>query len=269
MDRGRLTDGGLVDNDYLVDLGIEDDPVVLPGLVPGPVDDLHHTFVEGLVHKRRLPASRDTGDNGKEADGELCIDILEVVLPAALDREELLCLPPLLRDIDLLCTDEILAREGFFVLLDLLRVSLSNDMAAVHPGPGSHVDDVLCGPDHVLVVLYHENRVPEIPEGPEGFDQLPVVPLVEPDRGFVEDIEDAHQVRADLGGEPDPLGFPSRKGPGVPGEREISQADFFQKVEPGLDLLDDLDRDLLLLLGQLQVHGRGQHSSRPADRSRR
>jgi hypothetical protein len=150
----------------------------------------------------------------------------------------------LLRDIDLLCTDEILAREGFFVLLDLLRVSLSNDMAAVHPGPGSHVDDVFCGPDHVLIVLYHENRVPEIPEGPEGFDQLPVVPLVEPDRGFVEDIEDAHQVRADLGGEPDPLRLPSRKGPGVPGEREISQADFFQKVEPGLDLLDDLDRDL-------------------------
>ena len=105
---------------------------------------------------------------------------------------------------------------------------------------------MLRGPDHVLVVLDHEHRVPEVAERPEGLDQFPVVALVEPDGGLVEDVQDAHQVRADLGGEPDPLRFPAGERPGIPGEREIPEADFFQEVDPALDLLDDLVGNLLL-----------------------
>ena len=80
---GGLPDRGLVDHDHLVDLGVEDDLLVLPGLLPGLVDDLHHALVEGLVHERRLPAARDTGDDREEADRELRGDIFEVVLRAA------------------------------------------------------------------------------------------------------------------------------------------------------------------------------------------
>ena len=147
---------------------------------------------------------------------------------------------------------EVLAGQGLLVLLDLLRVAFRNHVAAVHPGARAHVDHMLRGPDHVLVVLDHEHRVAEIAEGPEGLDQFPVVALVEPDGGLVEDVQDAHQVRADLGGEPDPLCLPAREGPGVPGEREIPEADFFEEVEPGLDLLDDLVCNLPLLVGQFQ-----------------
>ena len=123
----------------------------------------------------------------------------------------------------------------------------------MQPGTGAHVDDVLRGPDHVLVMLDHEHRVPEIAEGPEGLDQFPVVALVEPDGGFVQHVQDAHQVRADLGGEPDPLGFPAGEGPGIPGEREIPEADFFQEVDPASDLLGDQVGNLRFLGGQPDV----------------
>ena len=240
--------------------------VVLPGLLPGLVDDLHHALVEGLVHEGGLPAARDTGDDREEADRELRGDVLEVVLLAALDRDVLFRGPALSRDVDLLCPREVLAGQGLFVLLDLLRVPFRDNGAAVQPGAGAHVDHVLCGPDHVLVVLDHEHRVPEVAEGPEGLDQFPVVALVEPDGGLVEDVEDAHQVRADLGGEPDPLGFPARERPGVPGEREVPEADLLQEVEPGPDLLDDLVRDLRSPSRSVSGSGTGLRSPRPAGR---
>ena len=36
--------------------------------------------------------------------------------------------------------------------------------------------------------------------------------LMEPDRGLVEDVQDAHEARPDLGGQPDPLGLAARQG---------------------------------------------------------
>ena len=78
---------------------------------------------------------------------------------------------------------------------------------------------------------------PRSRSGLQGLDEPPVVPLVEADGGLVQDVEHARQVGADLGGEPDPLGFAAGEGPGVPGEGEVAQADLLQEPEPGVDLL--------------------------------
>ena len=48
-------------------------------------------------------------------------------------------------------------------------------------------------------------RVADIAEREQGADQLVVVALMQPDRRLVEDVEDAHELAADLGREPDAL----------------------------------------------------------------
>ena len=61
------------------------------------------------------------------------------------------------------------------------------------------------GADRALVVLDDDHRVAEVAQPLERRDQLRVVALVQADRGLVEDVEDADEARADLGGQADPL----------------------------------------------------------------
>ena len=71
--------------------------------------------------------------------------------------------------------------------------------------PGPDVDDPVGRPDRLLVVLDDEHRVAQVAQARERRDELGVVALVEADRRLVEDVQDAHQRRADLGRQPDAL----------------------------------------------------------------
>ncbi len=73
------------------------------------------------------------------------------------------------------------------------------------PRARAHVDEVVGGAHHLLVVLDDEDGVAEILEPLQRPDQLAVVALVQPDRRLVEDVEDADELRADLGREAEPL----------------------------------------------------------------
>ncbi len=81
---------------------------------------------------------------------------------------------------------------------DRVRRPLRHDVPAVVAGPGAHVDEPVGRAHHLLVVLDDEHGVAQIAEPLERADQLAVVALVEPDRGLVEDVEDADQLGADL-----------------------------------------------------------------------
>ena len=59
---------------------------------------------------------------------------------------------------------------------------------------------------------------------------------MEADGGFVEDVEDAAQARADLGGEADALAFAAGERGGGAVEREVVEADGVEEFEA----LDDL-----------------------------
>jgi hypothetical protein len=131
-------------------------------------------------------------------------------------------------------------------------VALGDDVAAVLARPRADVDDVVGDPDGVLVVLDHDEGVAQVPQPDQGLDEPLVVPLVEPDRGLVEDVEHPYQPRADLGGEPDPLGLPPGQGGRRPGEGEVVEADVEQEADPGPDLLQHPLGDLRLPLGELE-----------------
>ena len=126
------------------------------------------------------------------------------------------------------------------------------------PGTGADVDDPVGVPDGVFVVLDDDQGVAEVLEPDQGLDQPVVVALVQPDRRLVEDVEHAHQARADLGRQPDPLRLAAGQRAGRPVEREVVEADVEQEVEPLLDLLEHPLGDLSLA----GASGRGRAGSR-------
>src|SRR4029453_3960778 len=70
---------------------------------------------------------------------------------------------------------------------------------------------------------------------------------------LVEDVEDSHQLRADLRREPDALRLPSRKGRRAAGEVEVSDAHVREEMQAVLDLLEYLSGDLRFARGELEV----------------
>ncbi len=102
-------------------------------------------------------------------------------------------------------TGQVIAGDRSRLVEYVLELALGDDHAAVLAGPGTDVDDVIGYPNRFFVMLDHDERVADIAEAHQCFDQLLVVPLMEADRGLVENVEDADQARPDLGGEPDPL----------------------------------------------------------------
>src|SRR5207302_777524 len=80
-----------------------------------------------------------------------------------------------------------------------------DDLAPVLAGCRTDVDHVVGGADGLLVVLDDDQSVAEVAQAEQRVDQAPVVPLVESDRRLVQDVEHAHELRPDLGREPDAL----------------------------------------------------------------
>ena len=130
---------------------------------------------------------------------------------------------------------------------DLGRRPPGDDLAAVHPGAGADVDDIVGRPDRLLVMLDDDHRVAEVAQAPQRVEQAGVVALVQADRRLVQHIEDAGQARADLRGEPDALALAARERAGGARQRQIVEPDVAQEDEAVDDLLQDAAGDLVAL----------------------
>ena len=127
-----------------------------------------------------------------------------------------------------------------------------DDLAAVLPRAGADVDDVVGDADGLLVVLDHEHGVADVAQPHQRVDQPLVVPLVEPDRRLVEDVQHPDQAGADLGGQPDPLRLATGQGAGRAGQGEVAEPDVEQEPQPGADLLQHPLGDVPVPLVQLE-----------------
>ena len=103
---------------------------------------------------------------------------------------------------------------------------MGGDFPAKLAGAGTEVDDEVAAAHGVLVMLDHEEAVSLVAEGDQGVEELDVVAGVEADGGFVEDVEDAAEVGAQLRGETDALAFAAAEGGGGAVELEIAETDF-------------------------------------------
>ena len=72
------------------------------------------------------------------------------------------------------------------------------------------------------------------------------IPGVEADAGLVQDVEDAGEFGADLGGQADALGLSPGQGAGGPVQAEVIQPHFRQKTQAFGDFLQDPPGDLRL-----------------------
>ena len=159
---------------------------------------------------------------------------------------------------DLFGPGEVLPGERFGAAGDVRRGPAGHHLPPVHPRPGAEVHDVVGRLHRLQVVLHHHHGVADVAQVLQGPDQLPVVPLVEPDGGLVQDVQHPHQATADLAGQADPL----RLAPGEGGRRavkgEVVQAHVEQEPQAPPDLLQQLGGDRLLPLRQDQALEVGQ-----------
>ena len=87
----------------------------------------------------------------------------------------------------------------------------------------------------------------------ESPQEFVIIPLVETDARFIENIDYANQAGTNLGCQTDALGFAAGKGSGRPGQGQIIQTDINQKSQSCPDFPDYLLTNQLLLGSQGQV----------------
>ena len=95
-----------------------------------------------------------------------------------------------------------------------IRASLPTIRHAVDAGARADINHMVGGSNGVFIVLDDNYRVAQITQVGEGGQQAVIVPLVEPDGGFVENVHDAYQSGADLARQADPLAFAAGQGAG-------------------------------------------------------
>ena len=183
---GCPPDRRLIDVDDLVD------PVhSLQGRVKarrhlGPVHLLHQGLVEDFVYQGGLPGPRYSGNSDKAPQGELHVQVPQVVLPGTAYQQVIATgRPSDLGHRDHLLSRKVLAGQRTRALQEPSHVAGVNDVSPVLACTRPDVHHVIGCPDGLLVVLHHDHRVPEVPEALQGLDEAPVVPLVKADGRLV------------------------------------------------------------------------------------
>ena len=103
-------------------------------------------------------------------------------------------------------------------------------MATMDPGARTHIQHVVGRADGVLVMFNHDHGVAQVTQVGEGGQQTIVVPLVQTDGGFIEDVHHTHQAGADLTGQADALGLAAGEGIGAALQGQVFQPHVYQEL---------------------------------------
>ena len=247
------TDRALVDGDHLVerleplDLAMGPDP---PG---APVEHPHQRRQEDAVDQRALSRTAHAGDRDQRAQGQLDVDLLEVVLGGPADPDPPLRGPSLRRHLDRPTAADIGPGDALHALADLGGGTAVDHATAEMPRPRAEVDHVIGGLDRVLVVLDDEDRIAEVAEPLEGADKPLIVALMEADARLVEHVHHPAQLRSELRRQADPLGLAAAQGRPCSVEGQVVEADVDQELEAVVDLPHRPLSDRLLRAPELQA----------------
>ena len=252
-------DGRLVDVDDLVEQIEPVDAIAGCGEGAGAIQVTRRLGVERVVDQRGFARAGDAGDAGHEADGNLGIDILEVVAAGVADANLLFGVPPGARagHLDHLPARQVGAGDGIGVAGHVIRRALGNDLAAVDARAGADVDHMIGMANGVFIVLDHDHGVAEVAQVEQRFEQPRIVALMQADAGFIEHIHDANQAGADLAGQTNALRFAARQGFGAARQGEVVEPDIVEKAKALADLFQDLVGNLALVAGQGQLREKG------------
>ena len=252
---GGAADGRLVDVDDFVELVEAGDAFVGRGVVAGAVEVFGGGFGERFVDEGAFAAAGDAGDAGEEAERQFEVDVFQVVAAGAIEVQQALVVARGARGGhgDGFAAGEVFAGEGIGVGADFGGGALRGDGAAVDTRTGADVHDVVGGTDGVFVVFDDDDGVAEVAQAQEAFEQAGVVALVQADGGFVKDVHDADQSRADLRGEADALCFAAGEGFGAAGEGEVVEADVVEESQAVADFFEDFGSDCPARAAEIEV----------------
>src|SRR6267143_501196 len=199
---GRPADRRLVDIDHLVDEAQAGNLAGGAGAVFGAIEVLRQAPVQNVADQRALARAADPGHADQFAQRKVHVNVLQVVFSGSADDEHLpvaLAAPRRQWDRSLAAQERPGDRLGRFQ--DIVERAGGDDLPAVLAGAGADVDDEVGRPHRLFVVLDDDHRVADVSQRQQRGDQLSIVALVQPDRRLIEDVQDTHQLGADLGGE--------------------------------------------------------------------
>src|SRR5262249_23035682 len=186
---------GLINIDDFVHVIGAVDAIEIAGQRTGVHEPFPKSLVQDLIDQRALAGARRAGNRDKPAERECNIDRLEIVLPRATHRQRLSrAVAPPRRSIDTSLAGEVLPGRRCFALEDVIDPALRHDLAAVNAWTWAHLHDVIRRAYGLLVVLDHNYGVADVTQALESRDHLDIVLGMQPDTGFVEHVEHAHQA---------------------------------------------------------------------------
>jgi len=224
--------------DDLVQLADSADFAVFSGAGFSSVELCGKSFVENFIDKRRFSRAGNAGHTDEHAERKINRDVLQVILLRSDDGQHLAVSRTANRgNPDFLFPAQILPRDGARALHDFACRAGTNNFAAVNSRSGANVDDRIGRKHGILVVFHHQYRVANIAQMLERCKQLVVIPLMQPDARFIQNIDHAHQRRTDLRRKADALTFAAGKRCRRTGKREIIQPDVLQEGKAAADFL--------------------------------
>src|SRR5271157_1085783 len=201
-------------NDLVDELG-PGDRLVPARLFARAVERLGQRAIKNVVDQRRLARSRDAGHQRHHPQRKTDIQVLQIVLVRAENREGFaVWLSPRVAIGDLLLARDVLPGERAGLGLDLLRRAAGDDFAAVAACAGAEVNYIVRAANRVLVVLDYQHRVAQIAQRFQRLQQPAVVAMMQADRRLIEDVQHPAQLRSNLRGQADALAFAAAQGHG-------------------------------------------------------
>ena len=252
FERGVPTDRRLVDGNHLVEMLDTFDLVELARVSDAQVEVAMQGLDEDVADQRTLAGAGNAGDANEHAQGNLDVDVLEIIVAGTADDEPkeagerggcpaLLPFSPSLfpsfsftstanhaadgRHFDPPAAGKIRPREALLSGSHFRERSGSDDPAAANARPRAEIDDMVGCPHGVFVVFHDHDRVALVAKLGKRFQQLVVIAGMEADGRFVENVEHAHQPAADLACQADALHLAAGKGWGRAVERQVVEAD--------------------------------------------
>src|SRR4051812_21089828 len=147
----------------------------------------------------------------------------------------------------------LLAGGGVGIFAKFLEGAFGDNMAALHAGARSEVDDVISAAHRFFIVFDDEERIAAILEELKGVEEVFVVARMKTDGGFVEDVKDAAEIGAELGGEANALGFAAAEGGDAAAEFQIFEADFTEEFQALANFRKDVTGDLGFVAGEFEA----------------
>src|SRR5450830_1585893 len=234
-------DGPLVDHDDAVDVPDTRQLLIVARLVLGVIQLARQPLVQAVVDQRRLARAGDARDAGEHVQGDVRVDVFEVVLRRARDEQVLaIGLAPGLGQWDGQLARQVLPRQRRRLGDDVRQAASSHDVSAVFTGARTHVNKIVRGADGLLVMFHDDQRVAQVAQFTQGAQETLVVTWMQADGRLIQYVEDAHQLAAHLRREAQPLGFATGQCRRRTREGQVPQAHVQDELQPFVDLAQDL-----------------------------